>query len=229
MCVKRSATDSSFPGNERNWYAGSYNYHMPRGVHSESGNTLVELMVAALVLSVFFVSIFEVSAVCLRYISSSKENVTGIECVQDRIEQLRSTDFASLIDPNYLAVTPSVPSASPSPSPPQRRNLTVPSNASELASKAMEEVTISTYSGGAATTPKVKYTRAAGAKINTTTNFADTNVTPSQLGPGRHSERRDHGPGRREIFLECHVRWPRTRTTVGIQGFGLEGAMLILT
>lgn len=155
-----------------------------RTIHSESGNTLVELMIAALILSVFFVGIYEVSAVCLRYISSSKENVTAIECVQDRIEHLRSLSFPNLLDPTYMAVTPSVPSASPSPSPPQRRNLTVPSNASELASRATEEVTISTYSAGAATTPKVKYTRAAGAKFNSAANFADTNVTPTQTWTG---------------------------------------------
>lgn len=152
---------------------------LTRKVYPEAGNTLVELMAAALILSIFFVGIFETSAICLRYINASKENVTAIECVQDRIEQLRNTDFPSLIDPNYLAVTPPVPSASPSPSPPQRRNLTVPSNASELASKATEVVTISTYKNGNATTPSITFTRLPGAKINTTTNFADTNVTPT--------------------------------------------------
>jgi Tfp pilus assembly protein PilV len=150
----------------------------------EEGNTLPELMISALILGVFFASIFEVSAVCLRYISSSKENLSAIECVQDRIEQLRALDFPSLTDPTFLAVVPATPAASPAPSPPQRRNLTVPSNASDLATQATEEVTISTYSGGAATSPSVKYTRAPGAKINTAVNFADTNVTPSIVWTG---------------------------------------------
>jgi hypothetical protein len=151
-----------------------------------AGNTLPELMIAALILGLFFASIFEVSGICLRYISSSKENISAIECVQDRIEQLRNTDFPSLVDPTFQAVVPPMPSASPSPSPRQRRNLTVPSNASELAQQATEEVTISTYSGTAATTPSVKFTRQPGAKISTTP-FSDTNVVPTITWSGGSS------------------------------------------
>ena len=47
-------------------------------------------MVTALVLAFFFAGIFEVSAVCLRYISSTKENIAAIESVHDRLEQLRN-------------------------------------------------------------------------------------------------------------------------------------------
>lgn len=140
-------------------------------------------MVTAVVVGVFFASIFEVSAVCLRYISASKENVSAIECVQDRIEQIRGTDFSSLLDQTYMSVTPAIPGASPSPSPPQRRNLTVPSNASVLAQNATEVVKISTFSGGAATTPSVTYTRAPGAVISSTA-FSDTNVSPSVVWSG---------------------------------------------
>jgi hypothetical protein len=155
--------------------------------HSEAGATLPELMISAVVIGVFFASLFEVSAVCLRYISASKENVSAIECVQDRIEQLRGTDFTSLLDPTYMTVVPAVPAASPLPSPPQRRNLTVPANASALAQQSTEVVKISTFSSGAATTPSVTYTRAPGAVVNTTTNFADTNVTPSIVWSGGSS------------------------------------------
>jgi hypothetical protein len=154
---------------------------LPR--QSEAGTTLAELMITAVVVGVFFACIFEVSAVCLRYISASKENVSSIECVQDRIEQIRGTDFASLLDQTYMSVTPAVPGASPSPSPPQRRNLTVPSNASTLAQKATETVKISTFSGGAATTPSVTYTRASGAVISSTP-FSDTNVAPTVTWSG---------------------------------------------
>jgi type II secretory pathway pseudopilin PulG len=150
----------------------------------ESAATLAELMVTAVLVGVFFASIFEVSGICLRYIAASKENVSAIECVQDRIEQVRGTQFTDLLDQTYMAVTPAVPGASPSPSPPQRRNLTVPSNASSLAKQATEKVKISTFTDGVATTPSVTYTRAPGAVYNTSANFADTNVAPSVVWSG---------------------------------------------
>lgn len=149
----------------------------------ESGATLPELMIAAIIMGIFFAGIFEVTGMCLRFISSSKENISAVECVHDRIEQLRGTDFNSLVNPTYLAVTPAVPAASPSPSPSQRRNLTVPSNASALASNATETVTISTMSGTTATTPKVTYVRQPGAKWSSTA-FSDTNLTPTVTWTG---------------------------------------------
>ena len=144
-------------------------------------------MITVVVLATFFAGIFELSAVCLRYISSAKENIAAIECVQDRLEQLRAAEFSSLIDPDFVATTPAVPAASPSPSPPQRRNLTTPSNASELARYATEIVTISTFSGAGATTPKVTYTRAPGAKINHGVAFNDVNVAPTVSWSGGSS------------------------------------------
>lgn len=156
---------------------------------SEAATTLPEVLTAVVVVAVFFASIFEVSAICLRYISSSKENVSAIECVHDRLETLRSLAFTDLVDPTFEAVTPTAPAASllptssPSPTPPQRRNLTTPSNASDLASQATEVVTISKFPTDP-TTPSVTFTRAPGAKINTTTPYADTNVTPATVWTG---------------------------------------------
>lgn len=150
---------------------------------NEAGATLPELMMTALVMAVFFASIFEVGAVCLRYISATKENVAAIECVEDRLEQLRALDFSDLTNPTFLAVAPAKPAASPSPSPPQRRNLTTPSNSSELAQQATETVRISTFSGTTATTPRVTFTRGPGAKISATP-FSDTDVTPTTTWEG---------------------------------------------
>jgi Tfp pilus assembly protein PilV len=160
---------------------------MRKSRENEAGVTLPELMVSAIIMGIFFSGIFEVTGLCIRYISSSKENISAVECVHDRIEQIRGTDFTSLIDPTYMAVTPAIPAASPSPSPPQRRNLTVPSNTSPLASNAKETVTISTMSGTTATTPKVTYVRQPGAKWNTSTPFSDTNVAPSVTWTGGSS------------------------------------------
>jgi hypothetical protein len=159
----------------------------PRIRRDESGLTLVEVMITAVMVAVFFSGIFEVSAVCLRYIAASKENINAIETVQDRIEQLRGTDFTSLLDPTYMSVAPATPAASPSPSPQQRRNLTVPPNASVLAQQGTETIKISTYSGTAPTTPSVTYVRAPGAIYNATTNFSDTNVTPTVTWSGGSS------------------------------------------
>lgn len=153
---------------------------------SEAAITLPELMITAVVIGIFFSGIFEVSTMCLRYVSSSKENISAIECVQDRIEQLRGTDFTSLLDQTYMSVTPATPAASPSPSPQQRRNLTTPANASVLAQQGTEVVKISTYSGTGATTPSVTYTRAPGAQI-VSTPFSDVNVTPSVSWSGGSS------------------------------------------
>jgi hypothetical protein len=115
---------------------------------SESGTTLIEVMVSVLLAAVFFSSIFEVNGVCLRYINSSKENISGIECVQDRLEQLRNLDFPTLIDTTSMTTL-----------------LTSPPNPSQLPLKATETVTISAFSNGAPTTPTITFTRNPGASV----------------------------------------------------------------
>lgn len=67
-----------------------------------SGHTLPEVMVAVLLLGAFFASIFELNAVCLRYIGASKEAVAAIAAVQDRTETLRNSAFADLTSTAYL-------------------------------------------------------------------------------------------------------------------------------
>ena len=48
--------------------------------------TLSEVMVGLVLLAVFFASIFELNAVCLRYIDATKESVAALQSVQDRAE-----------------------------------------------------------------------------------------------------------------------------------------------
>jgi Tfp pilus assembly protein PilV len=68
----------------------------------DSGATLPELMISVLLLGAFFASIYEVNAVCLRYIGASKENVAAIQGVQDRLETLRNLTYTNLVDKNFL-------------------------------------------------------------------------------------------------------------------------------
>ncbi|MDQ6908007.1 MAG: hypothetical protein M3176_14385 [Chloroflexota bacterium] len=177
-----------------------------------------------MILAVFFSGIFEVSGVCLRYISASKENIAAIECVQDRLEQLRNLDFASLTNPTFLAAIPARPAASPAPSPPQRRNLTTPANESELARYATEEVTISTFNGLSATTPQVKFTRPAGAKIDPNP-FSDTDVIPTTAWIGGTA----FAPTTTAVQIEVKYTWistlgrrPRTESSSTVVCAGIK-------
>src|ERR1700686_4277037 len=59
----------------------------------QSGMTMVETMVAVALVATFFATIFELNAVCLRYIDASKESVAALQGVQDRLETLRNLAF----------------------------------------------------------------------------------------------------------------------------------------
>lgn len=131
--------------------------------------TLPELMVTAMILGVFFSGIFEVSGLCMRYISSSKENINGIECVQDRVEQLRNLSFANLADNSTVKTA-----------------MATPPNSSGLAKLGTETVTLTNFSGTSASSPTVTYTRTGGATSATMspagfTGFDTTAVTALQV------------------------------------------------
>ena len=66
----------------------------PKG--NQDGFTLVEGMVATMLVTIFFVSIFELNATCLRYLDSSKESLAALQSVQDRVEGLRNRAFSDL-------------------------------------------------------------------------------------------------------------------------------------
>src|ERR1044071_2439396 len=109
----------------------------------QAGTTLVETLVAAAIVTVFFVTIFEVNAFCLRYIDASKECVNAVQGVQDRVEGLRNLDFANLISPTYMTTAQPTPSGTPAG--PRPVSLYFPSNTSDFASKVTEVVTVSGY------------------------------------------------------------------------------------
>ena len=90
--------------------------------------TLPETMVGVLLLATFFASIFELNAVCLRYIDATKESVAALQSVQDRAEVLRNLAFNDLTKPATIATL-----------------MATPPNAAPFAQKATETVSISAY------------------------------------------------------------------------------------
>src|SRR3954470_9709661 len=68
----------------------------------EAGFSLVEIMFAVLLVATFFGSIFELNALCLRYIDATKESVAALQSVHDRCEKLRNLAFADLTKTSYL-------------------------------------------------------------------------------------------------------------------------------
>jgi Tfp pilus assembly protein PilV len=91
-------------------------------------NTLAEVLIALLLVGIFFASVFELNAVCLRYIEASKESVTAITAVQDRTEVLRNLAFTDLTSSSYL-----------------QNLLVTPANDSDLANRATEVVKLQAY------------------------------------------------------------------------------------
>src|SRR6188472_2012659 len=136
---------------------------LARPTQFQAGSTLAETLVAATLVGAFFVTIFEVNAVCLRYIDASKECVAAVQGVQDRIEGLRNLAFSDLISPSYMMNS----QPTPAPSGPRPVSLVYPSNSSDLAARVTEEVTISAYPSGS---PSSAYTRAPGTAITPTTD-----------------------------------------------------------
>ena len=94
----------------------------------ESGLTFVEIMIAVLLVAAFFGSIFELNAVCLRYVDATKESVAALQSVHDRCEQLRNLAFTDLTSNSSL----------------QNLMATAP-NTSDFCNKATETVTIRAF------------------------------------------------------------------------------------
>jgi Tfp pilus assembly protein PilV len=121
------------------------------------GTTLAETMVGLLLLAAFFASIFELNAVCLRYIDATKESVAALQHVQDRAEMLRNLSFADLTN------TASVQTL-----------MSAPPNAAPFAQKATETVTISAFPTANGITQLTR----------TTTGTVTTNSVATDLGKG---------------------------------------------
>lgn len=55
-----------------------------------------------MLVALFFVSIFEVNAMCLRYMDASKESLAALQGVQDRAEVLRNLAFSDLTTTSFV-------------------------------------------------------------------------------------------------------------------------------
>jgi Tfp pilus assembly protein PilV len=95
---------------------------------SESGLTLVEIMIAVLLVAAFFASVFELNAVCLRYIDATKESVAALQSVHDRCEVLRNLAFSDLTSTSYLTTL-----------------MATPANSSDFCNKSTERIQVRAY------------------------------------------------------------------------------------
>ena len=95
---------------------------------STAAMSFPEVLVAVLLLGVFCASVFELNAVCLRYIDASKESIAALQSVHDRCEVLRNLAFTDLTTKSYV-----------------QSLLATPANGSDFCKKATEVVKISAY------------------------------------------------------------------------------------
>jgi Tfp pilus assembly protein PilV len=114
---------------------------------SNRGTTLSEVLVGLVLLAIFFASIFELNAVCLRYIDATKESVAALQSVQDRAEMLRNLSFTDLVSTTAV----------------QNLMATAP-NAAPYADKATETVRISAFPTANGVT---QFTRTSSGTVTT--------------------------------------------------------------
>ena len=111
------------------------------------GTSLPEALVGVVLLATFFASIFELNALCLRYINATKESVAALQSVQDRAEMLRNLAFIDLTKTEAVQAL-----------------MVNPPNAAPFGGKATETVKISAYP-----TPNgvTQFTRAPSGVVTT--------------------------------------------------------------
>ena len=126
-----------------------------------TGMTFPEVLVAILLLAIFCGSVFELNAVCLRYIDSSKESVAALQSVHDRAEVLRNLSFTD------LTTTATIQSL-----------LTAPANSSEFCKKASETVTIGAYPTA---NGKTQFTRTPDGTVTLNSTATDLGTTLVQV------------------------------------------------
>ena len=124
-----------------------------------SGTTLVEVLVATLLLASFFASLFEANALCLRFVAASKQSVGAIEVVQARAEVFRNLRFSDLTTTSYV-----------------QNLLTTAANTSDFAKSATEVVKISAYPTANGVTQMTRATNGTVSLDSTATSLGSTLV-----------------------------------------------------
>jgi hypothetical protein len=124
-----------------------------------SGTTLVEILVAAVLLASFFASLFEANALCLRFIAASKQSVGAIEVVQARAEVFRNLRFTDLTTTSYV-----------------QNLLATAANTSDFAKSATEVVKISAYPTANGITQMTRATNGTVSLDSTATSLGSTLV-----------------------------------------------------
>jgi len=123
--------------------------------------TFPEVLVAVLLLAIFCASIFELNAVCLRYIDASKDSIAALQSVHDRCEALRNLAFADLTTPSTV-----------------QSLLATPPNGSDFCKKATEVVRISAYPTANGVT---QFTRTSDGVVNNDSTATDLGTSLVQV------------------------------------------------
>lgn len=118
-----------------------------KGIKGQAGLSLPEVMIAVTLLSGFFASIFELNAVCLRYIDATKESIAALQSVQDRCEALRNLAFTDLTTASYVS-----------------NLMASPANPSDFLKKATEVVRIRAFPTAGGVT---QFTRSPSGAVTT--------------------------------------------------------------
>ena len=127
----------------------------------ESGLTLVEIMFAVLLIAAFFASIFELNAVCLRYVDATKESISALQSVHDRCEKLRNLAFSDLTSTSYL-----------------QNLMATAANNSDFCGKATETVKLRAFPTANGVT---QLTRTAGGNVTLDSTATDLSTSLVQI------------------------------------------------
>ena len=126
-----------------------------------SAMTFPEVLVAVLLLAIFCASVFELNAVCLRYIDASKESVAALQSVHDRCEVLRNLSFSDLTTQSTV-----------------HSLLANPPNGSDFCKKTTEVIKISAYPTASGVT---QFTRTPDGTVSNNSTATDLGTSLVQV------------------------------------------------